>query len=108
MQHSLTMIVNKNWEISNSQSEKIVGDLMKMILSSLRLKLKFEKMNERIIRIQKKWRVNMKKKSAFKEKIKKMWVENIFNIYMDLLEEKKKSENSYYITSVDNTRKNSM
>lgn len=95
-------------ECLNKNSEKIVGDLMKIIVSSLFIKFRFEKMNEQIIRIQKKWRVNRRKKLDFKEKIQKIWIENIFKIYMDLLEEKKKSENSYYITSVESIRKSSL
>ncbi len=107
IQMSLVMLMDKKNPQKN-ESKNIICDFMKMIESRLKLKYKFEKMNDRIVKVQKKWRINMKKKGAFKEKIKKLWIQNIFSVYLELIEDKKTSQALIYNQKSDNFRKSSL
>lgn len=92
MSFSLKLCLNGRLEKTTARSESIIGRFFVDIREQLFLREKTRTYLARVISIQRQWRMIHRKRRLFVEFIKKLWSENMVNVYYDLLEEKTKEE----------------
>lgn len=85
------------YNLLTEKSDKIIGSFFNEIKENLQLNEKVLTYISRVTRIQNLWRKLKQKKVFFIERIKKLWLDNLVNIYYELLSERGKMEKAKFV-----------
>lgn len=89
--------VASKYNFLTEKSDKIIGSFFNEIKENLQLNEKVLTYISRVTRIQNLWRKLKQKKVFFIERIKKLWLDNLVNIYYELLSERGKMEKAKFV-----------